>query len=229
MKTAFERNSPRKSRLFIPVSKFVFAAYPVQVHQSLRLLSMTGRPQTTPESGKGTGLRRMMKFAVTVLLLSLAFHSDAQNYLAGVRGGTSFEKDAGNFQQVDVFAGRYLPWLWGGTNGLNIKPRWEASAGCLHNEGKEAAVGTTGPVFEMRIKNFPLTVEGGVSLSALSRSDFPDRDLGGWFEFTDHAGINWHINKQFTVGWRYQHMSNAGIYAKNPGLNLQMLSATYNF
>ena len=57
----------------------------------------------------------------------------------------------------------------------------------------------------------------------------PDSDLGGWFEFTDHVGLNWHITKQFTVGWRYQHMSNAGIYARNPGLNLQMLSVSYSF
>lgn len=172
---------------------------------------------------------REMKFAAAVFLLSLACHGEAQDYLAGVRGGSSFESDAGDFQQVDIYAGRYLPWLWGYKNGLNFKPRWEASAGWLHNEGKEGFVGTTGPVIEMRIKNFPVMVEGGISLSALSRHQFPDRDLGGCFEFTDHLGLNWHITKQFTVGWRYQHMSNAGIYGRNPGLNLQMLSATYSF
>jgi lipid A 3-O-deacylase len=79
------------------------------------------------------------------------------------------------------------------------------------------------------VGKLPVTLEGGISLTALSRFEFPDRDLGGWFEFTDHAGLNWHINKQFTVGWRYQHMSNAGFYKRNPGLNLQMLSASYTF
>jgi hypothetical protein len=152
-----------------------------------------------------------------------------QDYLVGVRGGSSFEGDAGNFQQVDVFAGRYLPWLWGSQNGLNFKPRVEVSAGWLHDQGDSGFVGTLGPVIELRIKKFPVTLEGGISLTDLSRSDFPQRNLGGWFEFTDHAGINWHINKQFTIGWRFQHMSNAGIYRKNPGLNLMMLTAGYSF
>lgn len=75
MKTAFELNS-NKPRLFIPVSKFAFAAYPVQVHQSLRLPSMTGRPPTISESERGKGLGEMIKLAVTVLLLSVAFQSD---------------------------------------------------------------------------------------------------------------------------------------------------------
>jgi len=162
-------------------------------------------------------------------LLAFACRSQAQDYLVGVRGGSSFEGDAGDFQQMDVYAGRYLPWLWGSTNGLYCKPRWEASAGWLHDEGKEGVVVTTGPVIELRVKKFPVTLEGGVYLSALSRYQFPDRDLGGWYEFTDHVGINWHITKEFTVGWRFQHMSNAGIYGKNPGLNLQMLSAAWSF
>jgi len=158
-----------------------------------------------------------------------ACRGETQDYLVGVRGGASFEGDAGNFQQVDVYAGRYLPWLWGFQNGLNFKPRVEASAGWLHSEGDNGFVGTAGPVIELRIKKFPVTLEGGVSLTALSRSSFPERNLGGWFEFTDHACINWHVTDQFTVGWRFQHMSNAGIYQKNPGLNLMMLSANYSF
>ena len=38
-----------------------------------------------------------------------------------------------------------------------------------------------------------------------------------------------HITKHFTLGWRFQHMSNAGIYKANPGLNQQMLSTSYSF
>jgi Lipid A 3-O-deacylase (PagL) len=162
-------------------------------------------------------------------VLAQACRGEAQDYLVGVRGGATFEGDAGDFQQVDVYAGRYLPWLWGFQNGLNFKPRVEASAGWLHSEGDSGFVGTLGPVIELRIRKFPVTLEGGVSLTALSRSDFPQRNLGGWFEFTDHVGINWHITKQLTIGWRYQHMSNAGIYQRNPGLNQQMLSASYSF
>jgi Lipid A 3-O-deacylase (PagL) len=164
-----------------------------------------------------------------LVLFSLVGQIKAQNYLVGVRGGSSFESDAGEFQQADLFAAKYLPWLWGSKDRLTLKPRWEASVGFLHDDGQQGFVGTTGPVIELRVGKLPVTLEGGISLTALSRFEFPDRDLGGWFEFTDHAGLNWHITKQFTVGWRYQHMSNAGFYKRNPGLNLQMLSASYTF
>lgn len=164
-----------------------------------------------------------------LILFSPACQIKAQNYLVGVRGGTSFESDAGEIQQADLFAAKYLPWIWGSGNRLTIKPRWEASVGFLHDNGQQGFVGTSGPILELRAGKFPVTLEGGVSLTALSRYEFPDRDLGGWFQFTDHVGLNWHITKQFTVGWRYQHTSNAGICRRNPGLNLQMLSASYAF
>jgi hypothetical protein len=164
-----------------------------------------------------------------LVLFSAVCRIQAQDYLAGVRGGTTFQNEAGDFQQVDVFAAKYLPWLWGFRDGLNLKPLWEASAGWLDNNGSEGFVGTTGPELELRVKEFPVTLEAGASLAAMSRYQFPDRNLGGWFEFTDHFGLNWHITKQFTFGWRYQHTSNAGIYARNPGLNLQMLSVSFRF
>lgn len=147
----------------------------------------------------------------------------------GIRSGTSFETDAGDFQQVDLFASKYLPWLWRFDDRLTLKPRWEASVGLLHDKCRQGFVGTTGPVVEFRARKFPVTLEAGVSLTALSRYDFPERDLGGWFQFTDHIGLNWHVTERFTVGWRFQHTSNASIYERNPGLNLQMLSASYTF
>ena len=177
--------------------------------------------------------RRKNSFSTAItcvlILFWTAFHVKAQNYLVGVRGGASFENDAGDFQEAEVFSGIYLPWSWGHLNGLNLKPRLEASAGLLDNKGDSGFAGSLGPLIELRMGSFPVTLEGGVALTALSRADFPSRNLGGWFEFTDHVGLDWHITKRFTLGWRYQHMSNAGIYRHNPGLNLQMLSASYSF
>ncbi|HEV2329482.1 MAG TPA: acyloxyacyl hydrolase [Verrucomicrobiae bacterium] len=174
-------------------------------------------------------LGKTVSFAVVIVLFSLKTFAQAQSFLVGARGGTTFERNAGDIQEGDLFAAKFLPWTWGHIDGWNLKPRWEASVGCLHDEGKKAFVGTTGPVFELRARNFPVTLEGGVSLTAMSRYEFPNKDLGGWFQFTDHIGLNWHITKEFALGWRYQHTSNAGIYRRNPGLNLQMLSASYAF
>ena len=163
------------------------------------------------------------------MIIFMTSRAESQQYYLGVRSGASFENDAGDFQQVDVFTGMYLPWSWGAQAGLNLKPQLEGSAGWLDNQGDGGFVGTLGPTVELRKGTFPVALEGGVSFSGLSRSDFPDRNLGGWFEFTDHAGLNWRITKHFTLGWRFQHMSNAGIANPNPGLNLQMLELSYSF
>ncbi|HEV7923886.1 MAG TPA: acyloxyacyl hydrolase [Verrucomicrobiae bacterium] len=168
-------------------------------------------------------------FTLLLLLLSKVAYADAQDYLIGVRGGSSFESDAGHFRQADAFAGLYLPWKWDSYLGLSFKPRVEVSAGCLSGGSEDGFVGTLGPVIELREGKFPVTLEGGVSLTGLSRYEFNEKDFGGRFQFTDHLGLDWHITKDFMVGWRYQHMSNAGIYKHNPGLNLMMLSAGYNF
>jgi hypothetical protein len=167
--------------------------------------------------------------ALLLLLLSMADHVGAQDYLIGVRGGASFQSNAGYFRQADVYAGRYLPWQWDSYFGLSFKPRIEASAGWLSGGTQDGFVGTLGPVVELSEGKFPVTIDGGASPTVLSRYNFSERDIGGRFEFSDHIGFDWHLTKGFTVGWRYQHMSNAGIYKHNPGLNLQMLSASYSF
>jgi len=174
-------------------------------------------------------LKAWQPVVVSLLLFSIACRSEGQDYLVGIRGGTSFEKETGYFRQVDAFAGINLPWRWNSYSGLYFKPRLEASAGWISGGGGDGFIGTLGPVIELHKGKFPVTLDFGASPTVLSRYDFKQRDLGGWFQFSDHVGLDWHITNYFTVGWRFQHMSNAGIFERNPGLNLQMLSASYSF
>lgn len=171
----------------------------------------------------------LLKLTMALFLFSAAWSTQAQDYLVGVRGGASLDDHTGYFRQTEVFASRDLPWEWNSYLGLSFKPRVEASLGWLEGGSKNGVVGTVGPLIELREGKFPVTLEGGVSLSGLSRYEFNEKDLGGWFEFTDHIGLNWQVTKCFTVGVRFQHMSNASIYKHNPGLNLEMLSAGYSF
>jgi lipid A 3-O-deacylase len=173
--------------------------------------------------------REARSVVASLLVISFAARGQAQDYLVGARGGISFENDACCFRQAEAFAGIDLPWQWNASFGLALKPRVEMSGGCLNYEDENGFVGTLGPVIELGYRKFPVTLEGGISPTFLSKYNFALRDLGGRFQFTDHIGLDWHITKNFTVGWRFQHMSNAGIYHHNPGLNLQMLSIGYNF
>jgi len=105
----------------------------------------------------------------------------------GIRGGTSFEKETGYFRQVDAFAGINLPWRRNSYSGLYFKPRLEASAGWISGGGGDGFIGTLGPVIELHKGKFPVTLDFGASPTILSRYDFKQRDLGGWFQFSDHC------------------------------------------
>ena len=66
-------------------------------------------------------------------------------------------------------------------------------------------------------------------MTLLSRHDFSERDVGSLVQFTSYIGLNWDLSSRFRIGYRFQHMSNAGLGSPNPGLNLQVLAASYRF
>ena len=42
-------------------------------------------------------------------------------------------------------------------------------------------------------------------------------------------GLNYNFSRHFMMGYRLQHMSNAGIYTPNPGVNIHMLAIGYQW
>jgi len=163
------------------------------------------------------------------LLLLASSRGEAQNFSAGMRGGFSFQNDSHQFTQIEAYCANDLPWHWNCCSDFILTPRLEASAGWLGGGNTDAFVGTLGPSVELSKGKFPLTLVGGASPTVLSCYRFGSVDLGDRFQFTDYLEINWQIASHFSAASRFQHMSNAGISSHNPGLNLLMFSAAYNF
>jgi len=44
-----------------------------------------------------------------------------------------------------------------------------------------------------------------------------------------HLGLEYHFLESLSAFTRIQHMSNAGIYSENPGVNLMMIGLRYRF
>lgn len=172
---------------------------------------------------------KAVNFIVLFLFVSLAGRGQNQDFLAGFRGGLSPDVGINRFQQVEAFGRWQLPWHWRIYSGCYLRPDLDISAGSLWNQSGGGFVGTLGPVLEVHFGKFPVALEGGSSPSVLSRNNFGRLNFGDRFQFTSHIGIQWEINKRFTIGWRYQHMSDAGIAEPNPGLNMEMFSASYSF
>lgn len=146
-----------------------------------------------------------------------------------VRAGTSLNHRSESFREVDAALNFDLPWRWNLGSDFQIQTRADLSAGWLRGEDEEGVVGTAGPVAVLSWKDFPLTLQGGSSPTLLSRHRFGGRDYGSAFQFTTHAGLNWDFSEHVRFGYRYQHMSNAGLGDPNPGLNLHMLAVSYRF
>jgi lipid A 3-O-deacylase len=85
------------------------------------------------------------------------------------------------------------------------------------------------PVFRIQRNNLQGPyVEAGIGAHLLSRSEIGNKQLSTNFQFGDHIGIGYRFG-QFDLGYRFQHLSNAGIKRPNPGINFSQIRVTYNF
>lgn len=74
-------------------------------------------------------------------------------------------------------------------------------------------------------------VEIGLGLSLVTPKEISGKYLGTNFQFEDKvgAGIRFGENREFDLGIRLVHFSNASLHKKNSGINLAMISLGYWF
>ena len=147
----------------------------------------------------------------------------------GGRFGFPAKGTSEGFRLAEGFVDCNLPLSWRLGNNFLVKTRIDFTVGWLGGGGKEAATASAGPTFVLRYKDLPLSLEGGSSSTLLSRHEFGDQDLGGPFQFNTHIGLSWDVTRRWRIGYRYDHISNAGIYRPNPGLNLHTFAVSYVF
>ena len=147
----------------------------------------------------------------------------------GVRAGYAGQSETDTFRQAEAFAIWKLPWRWQLGGAWQLQTRLDVSAGWLRGNDADAFVATGGIGLLLDRERFPLALDLGCSPTVMSRDNFGGRDFGMPLQFTSHAGLAWNLGKHFSLGYRYQHMSNAHLSSHNPGLNLNMFSASYRF
>ncbi|KLU22725.1 deacylase [Caballeronia mineralivorans PML1(12)] len=75
-------------------------------------------------------------------------------------------------------------------------------------------------------------VEAGVGVRLLSHvRETPDRTFSSSFQFADVVGVGaqFGAHQNYQAGFRFQHLSNAGIEHPNPGINFSQIYLQYNF
>jgi lipid A 3-O-deacylase len=167
------------------------------------------------------------------ILISIVPHTVSGNEInwrsIGLRGGVNDHRNDEDFKQYEVFASWKLPWRRQWDCGWKFGTFLEANAGVLRGGGESAFVGSIGPGIYFTGFKEKLDISMGINPTIISRHEFGDEDLGGPINFTSHIGLNFNFSRNFSIGYRLQHMSNGVFYDVNPGLNMHMIEVGYRF
>lgn len=159
--------------------------------------------------------------------------------------GISLELGSSDSTNASVDMGRVgLQWNWSkrwalGSN-WHIGGYWDVTFGHWSNDSPQRTnssvtdFGIT-PVFRLQQTNASGAspyLEAAVGFHLLSDTSVSQqRKFSTMFQFGDHVGVGLRFgHKQaFDLGYRYQHLSNAGIKKPNQGINFHQVRLQYSF
>jgi len=146
----------------------------------------------------------------------------------GIRGGIDASGGKENYSAREVYLLYEFPWSVPIRALSDMRVRFDAGFGDLEGREKSGFWAAIGGDLVYRPFGDFLDFEAGWRPTWLSDYRFGDDDLGGSFQFSSHVGLALHWRKT-TWGYRFQHISNAGIYDENPGLDLHFFSFGFRF
>ncbi|CAG9170781.1 Lipid A deacylase PagL [Cupriavidus laharis] len=127
---------------------------------------------------------------------------------------------------------------WGNPQGLLLDLQWEVNVARWHstssNNPRNPWEFGFSPVARLAWKRYSwvpfLELSLGLRLMTETRSS-DDHVFSTAFQFSEYAGVGVAFGKeqQFAVGYRFQHISNAGIKEPNPGTGFSTVYLRYRF
>ncbi len=178
----------------------------------------------------------MKSVALSLLALALLSTVHAQSVnrdshffdTAGLRGGIDSDNDV-SIDGYEVFATVPTGYEWKLGKQTTLKLKFEGAVGALIHSDDDSIYARIGPQFVISSENCPFSLVASSGPAYLTDHTFGGFDLGGNFQFITSIGIDCKINDNWSLGYRWNHISNAGIHSKNPGLNLHTIGLSYKF
>lgn len=106
---------------------------------------------------------------------------------------------------------------------------FEIGFGILDAEGDYGLFVRASPVLEFGMAGSPVALFVTTGPLLLTEDQYGDFDLGGNVHFATAVGVKWRVTQDWSVGYRYQHISNAGIHDPNPGLDQHLIRVARRF
>ena len=154
----------------------------------------------------------------------------------GFRGGLNSDTigipptEKEDFVEYDVFAAVKLPGHWKYDSGWEVGFRLTSSMGLLRGGGDKGFISTISPGIVFRKPEWRLTIDGGPGVAFLSQEKYGTQDIGGPFQIVGHGGLTIDLTDKIAIGWRFHHISDAGLYGgKNRGVDLHLYELSYTF
>lgn len=146
----------------------------------------------------------------------------------GFRFGLNAESDL-DLTVSELYLTLGPPWAWDLGDTAKVLLLFETAAGVVNGEGSTAFVLSVTPVVRLAFEDVPFDLVVSSGPAYYSDDTFGTLDIGGQFQFISRFGVDWRIDKNWRVGYRYEHTSNAGIDNPNPGLNFHVLGVACMF
>ncbi|HSG31421.1 MAG TPA: acyloxyacyl hydrolase [Thermodesulfobacteriota bacterium] len=174
---------------------------------------------------------------IFILLVSVIFiyspdpanSEDIEYRTVGLRLGTSNynERDFRSLE-IDTNIGLPLTYKIYSSPNLYIKPKLNFSAGGLKQKKDTGYFFTlSGGLALFAIDNkLVFDLAGGGAL--VTEDDIGEHNFGGPFQFAAHGGLAYKLTEKFLVGYRFYHLSDAGIF-DGRGLNRHLLELAFYF
>lgn len=135
---------------------------------------------------------------------------------AGTRLGIS---EHPTVRHAEAFADWQLPGALELGGHFALKAYVSGSMGWLGDDHNDAVTAALGPSLRLTYARLPVSLVLGSAPTLLGRNHLGGRNMGCAFQFTSHVGLMWEVIPKWELGYRIQHISNAGIGSDNPGLN----------
>ena len=108
---------------------------------------------------------------------------------------------------------------------LNIS--FETALGVIRDKTNSTLLFSMGPTLKLfNYKNI-VSFSTGLKPSLMTNHVFENFDLGGTFNFKSNVALIISPNKKINLGYRFEHISNAGLYENNPGVNFHYVEVVY--
>ncbi|MEJ5348761.1 MAG: acyloxyacyl hydrolase [Desulfosoma sp.] len=166
-------------------------------------------------------LKNWMLLTAFALVLgeSTAWAAEKLVFGIGVRSAfTAIEKKE-TFHLHELIAYHTLPWDWQWKGGWVVDTFWEIHFGLLSAADEESVLISTGPMVTLQTPWKWLAFMAAFRPAFLEQHTFGKENLGGEIQFTEEIGFNVTLTKYLSIGYRFQHLSNANLYKNNPGLD----------